>query len=229
MWPVFKKRSGPYGYGHTGRCAVQLRLASAMFSEEYIRTKAWTNARLDFCPCGRRKGCVLHRHTPYKRSPKGAMVARWYGRTCHKTFGLLPDCLPSRFGGTLPRIEQVVAQREEHGLEKAADMVRPNIGTAVSLDSAKRWLIRRTKLVHAGLRALIGLLPELFRGAEPTVSGVRRHLSLAEALVPLRGMAREHLSLLPPPLGFGPRPQRRRRPPKPFQQYTGTDPPRKSP
>lgn len=205
---------------------VQLRFATGLSSEDYIRTEAWLNARLDRCPRHPRGGCAFHRHTAYPRGPAGAMVPRWYCRTGHETFSLLPDCLPSRFSGTLPDLEQVVSLQEGVGTEAAANHLRPaQEPEAITLPSATRWVRRRARLVHAGLLALIGLIPALFTGVEPTVTAVRAHLSALPVLTLVREIAAAHLQALPPPLGFGPRPQRRGHRPGHFQHSMGPDPP----
>jgi hypothetical protein len=105
-------------------------------------------------------------------------------------------------------------------------MVRPqNEPAAVDLDSAVEWVRRRATLVHAALHSIIGLLPELFASVSPTVCSMRQHLNVAAALPALREIVAAHLPVLPPPLGFGPRPQSRWIRPKHFQQYPGLDPP----
>ena len=154
--------------------------------------------------------------------PAGCWIARYYCRTGHTTFSLLPEFLCSRLTGTLAEVEAVVAAAEAApSQEKASAVVRP----AVELPGALRWLRRRTRLVHAGLAAVIGLLPGLLAGRMPTVTSIRSALAAEEVLLRLRGEAVEHLAALPPPLGFGPRPARRRPRPTALQQEAGPDPP----
>ncbi len=43
----------------------------------------------------------------------------------------------------------------------------------VEPDSAMRWTRRRVRAVHAGLRAVIGLLPALLAGCRPTAQSIR--------------------------------------------------------
>jgi hypothetical protein len=151
------------------------------------------------------------RHTPYEQvSPPGCLIARWYCRLGHTTISLLPDFLCSRLTGTLAEVEAVVVAVEaEPSLEWANETVRPDI----ELSGALRWMRRRVRLVHAGL-AVIGLLPELLAGCEPAVIAVRSTLGVGSVLVFLRRALPLHLAAMPPPLGFGPRPLRRRpRPP----------------
>ncbi len=154
------------------------------------------------------------------------MVARYRCPEDRVTFSLLPDCLPSRFGGALLDLEQVVVLQEDIGTEAAANHLRPpEEPDAVTLICAVRWVRRRSRLVHAGLRGVIGLFPELLAGIEPTVTAVRVRLGVLLALGPLRRIAAAHLHALPPPLGFGPRPRCRWTRPRHLHHSTGTDPP----
>jgi len=114
-----------------------------------------------------------------------------------------------------------VAVAEGAPLEAASELVRPDI----ELPGAVRWLRRRVHLVHAGLAAAIGLLPALLVGCKPTVTSLRSALKAESALVCLRGLTASHLAALPPPLGFGPRPLRRRPSPTALQHDEGPDPP----
>ena len=202
---------------------MQVRLATGLTSEEYVSQKAWLSARLECCPLHPEGGCGFARHTMYARVyPEGCWIARYYCRAGHTTFSLLPEFLCSRLTGALAKVEAVVAAVEASPTQEAAsEVVRP----AVQLPGALRWLRRRTRLVHAGLAAAIGLLPELLAGCEPTVTSVRSALGAEVALVCLRDRAAQHLGHLPPPLGFGPRPLRRRPSPTALQQEAGPDPP----
>ena len=122
----------------------------------------------------------------------------------------------------LADVEAVVAAAEGAPTREAAsETVRPDI----ELPGALRWVRRRTKLVHAGLAAVIGLLPGLLAGCKPTVSSLRSALGTENALVYLRAAVAPHLAALPPPLGFGPRPVRRSPSPTALQQEPGPDPP----
>ena len=110
--------------------------------------------------------------------------------------------------------------------EAAANNLRPlEEPVAVTLISAVRWVRRRSRLVHAGLRGVIGLFPQLFAGIEPTVTAARAHLGTLFVLGLLREIAAAHLHALPPPLGFGPRPKRRWTRPAHLHHSTGPDPP----
>jgi hypothetical protein len=202
---------------------VQVRLATGLTSEEYVSQKAWRSASLPCCPFHPGGGCGLARHGTYERvSPPGCLIARLWCPTAHTSISLLPDFLCSRLTGSLAEVEAVVAVAEAAPAQEAAsEALRPSI----ELPGALRWLRRRKQLVRAGLAAVIGLLPELLAGCEPTVSSVRSALGAEVALVCLRERAAQHLGALPSPLGFGPRPLRRRPSPTALQQEAGPDPP----
>ncbi len=202
---------------------MQVRLTTGLTSEEYVSQKAWRFARLERCPFHPEGGCGFASHGTYARvSPPGCLIARWWCPTAHVTISLLPDCLCSRLTGSLAEVEAVVAVADAAPTREAAsEVLRPDI----ELPGALRWLRRRTRLVHAGLAAAIGLLPGLLAGCKPTVPSIRSALGAEMALVCLRDRAALHLGALPPPLGFGPRPLRRRPSPTALQQGTGPDPP----
>jgi hypothetical protein len=202
---------------------VQVRFATGLTSEEYVKQEAWRSASLSCCPFHSAGGCDFARHGTYARvSPQGCLIARWYCPLAHTTISLLPDFLCSRIEGTLCEVEAVVAAVEAaSSQETASEAVRPDI----ELPGALRWLRRRIKLVHAGLAAAIGLLPVLLAGCKPTVKSVCSVIGAENALVFLRAEVAAHLATLPPPLGFGPRPLRRRPKPNAVQQKTGPDPP----
>ena len=72
-------------FGHTG--------------EQYVRARAWRDARLSRCPNHPQGRCSFARHGTYARkSPRGTRIARWYCPESHTTFSLLPDCLSARLG-----------------------------------------------------------------------------------------------------------------------------------
>lgn len=148
-------------------------------------------------------------------------MARWWCPKARISFSLLPDCLAARLTGSLAEVEAVVATAEAGTREAASEVLRPN----VELPGAVRWVRRRVRLVHAGLAAVIGLLPGLLAGREPTVTSIRSALGTETALVRLRELATDHLAALPPPLGFGPRPARRRPRSTALQHNPGPDPP----
>ena len=202
---------------------VQVRFATGLTSEEYVSQKGWLAARLERCPFHPEGGCGFGRHGTYPRvSPPGCLIARWYCRTAHATISLLPDFICSRLTGALVEVEAVVAAADGAPTqESASEVLRPDI----ELPGALRWMRRRTGLVHAALTAVIGLLPGLLAGCKPTVTSVRSALGAEVALVRLRLELAPHLGELPPPLGFGRRPARRRPSPTTLQQETGPDPP----
>jgi hypothetical protein len=116
----------------------------------------------------------------------------------------------------------VVAAREAAGsIEAAAEELRADI----ELPGAVRWVGRRTRLVTAGIAALLGLLPDLLARCEPTVMSLRERLVAEPVLPVVRGLASSHLAALPPPIGFGPRPTPRRRVLTGVQHNPGPDPP----
>ena len=202
---------------------MQVRFATGLTSQEYVTQSGWLAASLERCPFHPQGGCGFARHTPYERvSPPGCLIARWYCRSAHTTVSLLPDFLCSRLTGTLAEVEAVVSAVEVFpSLEAATETVRPDIEIASGL----RWTRRRVRFVHAGLAAAIGLLPVLLAGCKPTVASVRSTLAVGSVLVFLRWALPPHLAALPPPLGFGPRPLRRRPSSTAVQQEPGPDPP----
>ncbi|WP_242396296.1 hypothetical protein [Anaeromyxobacter oryzisoli] len=178
---------------------------------------------MERCPFHPEGGCGLARHGTYARvSPPGCLIARWWCPTARTSISLLPDFMCSRLTGTLAEVEAVVAAADAAPTrEVASEVLRPD----VELPGALRWLRRRTRLVHAGLAAAIGLLPGLLARCEPTITSVRSALGAEVALVRLRAELVPHLAALPPPLGFGPRPAQRRSSLTALQQESGTDPP----
>ena len=151
-------------------------------------------------------------------------VSRWYCPTGRMTFSLLPDCLAARLGGSLDEAEQAVVASEAEGVAAAAQGLRVEHS---ELPGALRWLGRRRRGVRAALLALITALPGQL-GTVPELSALRRELGSERALVALRGIAAEWLSLLPPPLGFSRPRGRRARRETTFQHTMGPDPPRQA-
>jgi hypothetical protein len=203
---------------------VQLRFNTGLTGEDYVTRQAWRDATLARCPLHPRGGCAFGRHGTYKRvHPPGTRVARWYCRTGHCTFSLLPDHLAARFPGTLPEIERVVVAVEQaKSLEAAADALRRE---PITLPSAVRWVRRRVAPVRRLLTIVVGLLPQWLQGCAPQLTAVRARLGCAEALVGLRGLAWMHLHALGAPLGFRPSPLRAGELKARFQHDMGPDPP----
>ena len=183
---------------------MQLRHETPLTSEAYLAEHAWAKASLALCPRHPHGGCGFERHGTYPRkTPAGMRVTRYYCPTAHETFSLLPDCLASRFPSDLDDLEQVV--REVGGAERgsggrsAAARDRAAVGRA--LDSA-------LAVVRAALGIVAGLLPDLHVG-EASLVVLARLWGTDRVLVSARSRVAAHLPILPPPLGFGPRPIRR--------------------
>jgi len=185
--------------------------------------KNWVFATIKANAIDPEGGCKLARHGTYSRKfPDGAKIARWYCSDGRTTFGLLPDCLSSRLPGTLIEVETVINQIESApSQEAAADNIRPDIG----LPGILRWMRHRLFLIRASLILLIDLIPSLSNNDQATLSSLRAALGVEFVLPHFRELAASHLDILPPPLGFGPRPQKKYRGKSRFQQQTGTDPP----
>lgn len=205
---------------------MQLRFATQLSADEYIRRQAWKDAKLDDCPLHPEGGCGFARHGTYRRQfPDGTKIARWYCPKGHTTFSKLPDCLCSRLPGLLAEVETVIDTVENSASqEAAADKLRPDIGFVGVL----RWIRRRISLVRSGLSMLIELLPLLLTDCQPTIASFRSALGVNCVLVELRAQAAIYLPILPPPLGFGPRVEPKKFKKNHFQHRTGTDPPPKS-
>ena len=204
---------------------MQIRYATDLSAEQYVEREAWRKARLDECPIHPEGGCGYCKNGTYKRKyPEGTRVARWYCSVGHTTFGLLPDCLCSRLKGSLNEVESVIVDVESSSSqEEAADNIRIDI----DLPGVLRWIRRRVKLVQFSLAMLIDLMPSLFSDCNPSISSFRCVLCVESVLPELRSRASLYLHLLPPPLGFGPRPGSKKLKNNHFQHETGTDPPQK--
>ncbi len=202
---------------------MQLRYTTNLSADEYVRQKAWRFAKLEKCPLHPGGGCGFSRHGRYPRTkPNGAKIARWYCKLGQMTFSLLPDCLSSRLPGTLIEVEDIVAKVEESASqENALKWFR----IEVTLPCLLRWVRRRVSCVQEALTMLIALLPDHFSGCLPTILSFRGSLGVEYVLPELRDLASDHLSILPPPLGFGPHPERKKTKKSHFQHKTGSDPP----
>ena len=201
---------------------MQLRFATNLSVDKYIKGKAWKDAKLNHCPLHPQGGCKFARHGTYSRKfPDGVKIARWYCSKGHVTFSMLPDCLSSRLPGTLIDVETVINQMENSSSQEAA---AENIRLDIGLPGALRWMRRRLFLIRITLMLLIDLVTSL-GDCQPTVSSFRSVLGTEFVLPQLRMFASPYLDILPPPLGFGPRPERKKSKKSYFQHQTGTDPP----
>jgi hypothetical protein len=202
---------------------MQMRFATDLSAEEYVRREAWKEAKLDRCPLHPEGGCGFCKNGTYGRKcPEGTRIARWYCSVGHTTFGLLPDCLSSHLSGALNEVENVVLEVENSpSQEDAAERVRLDI----LLPGALRWMRRRVLAVRAALMMLIELIPSTFSTCEPTISSFRSTLYVAPVLPVLRHHAGPCLHILPSPLGFCPASRGKKFKKKHFQHKTGTDPP----
>ena len=202
---------------------MQIRYATNLSAEQYVRQQAWHAATLNHCPLHPQGGCGFCKNGSYRRKfPDGAKIARWYCADGHMSFSLLPDCLASRLSGSLIEVEDVLSEVENsHSQEAAADNIRIDI----LLPGALRWIRRRIFLVKTSLSMLIELLPGLFSDCHPSILSFRSFLNVDYVLPELRQVASSYLPILPPPLGLGPRPETKKLKKSHFQHKTGTDPP----
>jgi len=201
---------------------MQLRFETNLSVDEYVNQKAWRYAELNTCPLHPEGGCSLAKHGTYSRKlPPGTKIARWYCPEGCTTFSLLPDCLAARLPGSLVEIEIVLNQvQASPSQEAAADDIRENTEHAGAL----RWIRRRLFLVQASLAMLIELISDFPEDFTPTLPCFQELLGFQFVLPELRGYAHSHLEILPPPIGFGPYPKKKK---IRFQHKTGTDPPQK--
>jgi len=205
---------------------MQLRFATNLSVEQYIQREAWKDVELDQCPLHPEGDCKIARHGTYSRKfPVGVKIARWYCRKGSTTFSKLPDCLSSRLPGTLIEAEKVINQIENASSQEAA---ANNIRLDISLQSVLRWMRRRLLPIRLTLILLIELFPSLPDNCEPNLSSFRSVLGIEFVLPHLRVFASPYLDILPPPLGFGPRPKKNKSKKSRFQHKTGTDPPQKT-
>jgi hypothetical protein len=203
---------------------MQIRFATDLSADEYVRQRAWENARLDNCPLHSKGGCSFAGHGTYPRqTPKGTKIARWYCPDGHSTFSLLPDCLSSRLPGSLIEVETAINEVENAPSQEAAVY---GLRIDVGLSGVLRWIRRRLFLIRTTLRFLTKLVPVL-QDCRPSISSFKEALGVEYVLPALRVSAGPYLYILPPPIGFGPRPQRKKGKKPPFQHKTGTDPPLK--
>ena len=225
--PVVNKRSGPHGASRTGHCA-----GATAVSHRAVQRAVHCHARVAHCKPDSlppvRQGRLRLRSARYvpthpRRRQGRPMVLSTVSHNLQPA-ARLSALAPRRYaarGGA--RCGAARTPRRGGGSEPTS-LLRSK-PTPSRSESAVRWVHRRARLVHAGLRSIIGLLPEVLAGIEPTVTAVRLHLNLLPVLGLVREIAAAHLHALPPPLGFGPRPQRRWSRPEHLQQSMGPDPP----
>ena len=202
---------------------MQLRFATDLSAEEYVRRKAWKEAKLEICPIHPEGGCGFGKNGTYRRKyPEGTKIARWYCSLGHGTFSFLPDCLSARLPGPLTEVEDVIEEVEKSPTqENAVDRIRLDI----SLPGALRWVRRRLLPIRSALTMLIELIPSLFSACDPNLSSFRCVLEVPYVLPELRQHAGPFLQILPPPLGFGAHSGSKKGKNNRFQHKTGTDPP----
>lgn len=182
---------------------MQIPLHTVSSPEAYVIGQEWRHVRLERCPLHPVGECSFTRNGSYPRVvPDAIRIARWYCPEGHQTFSLLPDFLAARLPGLLCSIEDAVATAETStALEVAADQLRCD---DVTLPSAVRWLRRRVRQVHDGLKTVFG-----FDAQEPTASGptlsALRQLGDDHPLLRLRSaLSMEVLATVCVPLGFCP-------------------------
>jgi hypothetical protein len=202
---------------------MQIRYATNLSAEQYVQQQAWHAATLSQCPLHPQGGCGFCKNGTYQRKfPHGTKIARWYCADGHMSFSLLPDCLASHLSGSLMQIEDILTEVENsHSQQAAVDHIRIDI----LLPGALRWVRRRIFLVKASLSMLIELFPGLFADCRPSILSFQSVLNVDYVLPQLRQVASSYLSVLPPPLGFGPLPETKKSKKTHLQHSTGTDPP----
>lgn len=100
---------------------MQIRFATDISADEYVRQQAWKDATFDNCPIHSKGGCGFARHGTYSRqTPEGTKIARWYCPDGHITFNLLPDCLSARLPGSLIDVETATNKVEKTPSQEAA-------------------------------------------------------------------------------------------------------------
>jgi hypothetical protein len=205
---------------------MQLRFATNLTSEEYIRQQTWREATLERCPLHPEGGCGVRSHGSYgRKEPEGLRIARFYCRQGQTTISLLPDFAAAWLSGTLGEVERAVEHAEQApSLACAARDLRPELSDE---RSAVRWLRRLMRAVQSALTALVTSLPELF-GTAPRMATLRERLGIKGAgrgvLTRLRALGERMVPHLRAPLGFL-RPQRARSDDEPERQHReGPDP-----
>ena len=194
---------------------MQHRHETTLTATEYVTQKAWRDATPPAClRSAGPEGCAIHRHGTYcRKTPDGMRVQRWCCRRCQTTFSALPDCLASRYRGTLEDLEAQVAEVESQPSRAAA--ARALFPRGLNPAAAYRRVGRCVVRVYRCLITARGLSPALY-GATPEVLALRIHLNSPCVLRELRAVCHQHLATMPAPLGFAlPRcaPESQRAPP----------------
>ena len=146
---------------------MQLRFATNLSAEEYVRGEAWKDAKLEVCPIHPEGGCGFHKNGTYRRKyPEGTKIARWYCSMGHGTFSFLPDCLSARLPGELKEVEKVIEEVEKSSSQEIAVA---RIRVDIFLPGALRWVRRRILPIRSALTMLIELIPSMFSSCEPTL------------------------------------------------------------
>lgn len=182
---------------------MQIPLHCISSAETYVTNREWRLVRLERCPLHPPGKCSFARHGTYPRAvPERTRIARWYCPEGHRTFSLLPDFLAARLPGLLSSIEQAVATAETSASQEvAADELRRD---DVTLPSAVRWLRRRVRQVHDGLKSVCDLSAQWPAAVNPTLSALRQ-LGDDHPLLRLRSMLpTEVLAQVCVPLGLCP-------------------------
>lgn len=201
---------------------MQIPLHTVSSAEAYVATQEWRYVRLERCPLHLPGECSFARHGTYPRAvPKATRIARWYCPQGHRTFSLLPDFLAARLPGLLCLIEEAVATAETStALEVAADELRRD---DVTLPSAVRWLRRRVRQVHDGLKTIFDLATQEPRAACPTLSVLRQRGDLHPLLRLRSSLPTEVLAKVCVPLGLCPHRSVAREPADAHQHEVGPD------
>jgi hypothetical protein len=196
---------------------VQLRYATDLSPEEYVRREIWKEIKLHTCPWHPQGGCGFCRHgTYFRKFPILIKIPRWYCPTQRATVSMLPDFLAARLPGTLDEVENAVDATEGTTIEEAAERLRPGI----DLPGGLRWLRRRIEHVRVALTVVVGLL---VLNCQPDLASFRKVLGTDRVLITLRKTVEQHLHALPPCLGFGHRSEGRWTKKIGLQQSMGPD------
>ncbi len=162
---------------------MQLNHETGLSTEDYVRTQAWTDAKLASCPNHPGRGCRFSRHGTYgRKTPFGLRIARYYGPDSQMTLSLLPQFMAAWMAGTLQSVEDSVAA----GGSLAAAAKRVRRRRQGDPRAARRWIRRRVDSVRLVLVAVIGLFPDLYAGTSIGIDAFRDRTGTGSVLVALR-------------------------------------------